>query len=146
METLVWRRFDAFDVAELYAVLKLRVDIFVVEQSCAYPELDGRDPAAEHLLAYADDTLVGTLRLFPPDGSGAARIGRVAVAPSVRGGGLGRRMMHAGIARACQHDGATPIELDAQLQLEAFYGSLGFVRIGPDYLDAGLPHCNMRRG
>lgn len=142
---LDWRPFADLTVAELHAILKLRVDVFVVEQACPYAEIDGLDPAAEHAFARTGDTLLGTLRLFAPDAAGSARIGRVAVAPEARGTGLGRRMIEAAIARIAGRDGPVPIDVDAQAHLERFYVSLGFVRRGPDRPVDGIAHVEMRR-
>ena len=141
-----WRGFDALTARELHDVLRLRCDVFVVEQACAYPEIDGRDPDALHLLARdGGGALVGTLRLFPPD-RGRAVIGRVAAAAAARGAGLGRALMAEGIAEARGRFGPVPIRIGAQSRLEAFYASLGFARHGADYVEDGIPHCAMLLG
>ena len=145
-EILLWREFDALSPGELYALLKLRCEVFIVEQACAYADIDGKDPLARHLLAYAGSELIGCLRVFLPDAAGeAARIGRVVVAPPARGTGLGRRLMRRALAEIEVHFGAVPVELSAQAHLEAFYASLGFERISENYLEDGIPHCDMRR-
>ena len=136
--------FGELDAATLYELLRLRVDVFVVEQQCAYPELDGRDtePGAMHLwlTAYGDRTPVGYLRILTePDGS--TRIGRVAVAPAARGAGVARQLMEAALARV----GRRRCVLDAQANLVGFYLSLGFTATGPEYLEDGIPHVPMRR-
>ncbi|MGH9249976.1 MAG: GNAT family N-acetyltransferase [Acidimicrobiales bacterium] len=135
--------FADLDTATLYAVLRLRVDVFVVEQHCAYPELDGRDtePGALHVwLADESAGPVGYLRILA-DPDGVARIGRVAVARSARGAGLARRLMQA----ALQQVGDRPCVLDAQAGLVGFYAEFGFVVTGPEYLEDGIPHVPMRR-
>ena len=138
-----WRGFDALTPRELHDLLKLRCDVFVVEQACPYPEVDGRDPEALHLLARdAGGALVGTLRLFPPE-RGHAVIGRVATTAAARGRGLGRALMIEGIAEARRRFGGVPIRIGAQSRLEAFYAGLGFVRDGHDYVEDGIPHCAM---
>ncbi|HZH27306.1 MAG TPA: GNAT family N-acetyltransferase [Azospirillaceae bacterium] len=145
-ERLVWRDFDALTPRELHDLLRLRCDVFVVEQACAFPEIDGKDPAAAHLLAFAaGGELVGCLRLFAPGPDKAARIGRVAVALVVRGTGLGRRLMAEALAEVDRRFGAVPVDLSAQAHLERFYGGFGFLRIAQDYLEDGIPHCDMRR-
>jgi ElaA protein len=138
--------FDELDVATLYALLRLRVDVFVVEQHCAYPDLDGRDaePGARHLWLAGEmdgpSTPLACLRLLAePDGS--ARIGRVAVSPPARGAGLARRLMEAALLEI----GDRPCVLDAQVNLVGFYRSLGFQVTGPEYLEDGIPHVPMRR-
>jgi ElaA protein len=129
-------------VATLYELLRLRVEIFVVEQKCAYPELDGRDtePETVHLWAADRGEVVGYLRiLVEPDGS--ARIGRVAVVPPARGTGLAGRLM----VEALEHIAGRPCVLDAQTYLAGFYSRLGFTVTGPEFLEDGIPHVPMRR-
>lgn len=135
-------RFAELDAATLHDIVRLRVDIFVVEQKCAYPELDGRDtePETIHLWATDHGMVVGYLRILAePDGS--ARIGRVAVTPAVRGTGLAGRLM----VEALDHIGDRPCVLDAQTYLAGFYSRLGFVVTGPEFLEDGIPHVPMRR-
>ena len=142
----VWRAFDALSPRELHDLLRLRGDVFVVEQNCAFPEIDGRDPQALHLLARTErGDLAGTLRLFAPADRGPARIGRVATALPARGRGLGRAMMDEGIAESRRRFGAAPIEIGAQSAMEGFYRSLGFARTSADYDEDGIPHCAMVR-
>ncbi|MGI5129058.1 GNAT family N-acetyltransferase [Pseudonocardia sp. CA-107938] len=130
---------------QLYRLLRLRTDVFVVEQHCAYPELDGRDleRRTRHLwLAPAGDpgTVLGYLRLLvEPDG--AHRIGRVCTAATARGTGLAHRLLAAALAEA--GDGACV--LDAQEHLAAFYSGYGFVPSGPVYEWDGVPHLPMLR-
>jgi ElaA protein len=146
-EAFVWREFDALSAAELHALLKLRCEIFVVEQACAFPEIDGKDPLARHLLCHDGADLIGCLRLFAPGLAGeAARIGRVAVAPPARGTGLGRRLMQAALDEIEGRYGRTPVALSAQLHLEAFYAGFGFERVSETYLEDGIAHCDMQRG
>jgi ElaA protein len=135
--------FDELSPTLLYALLRLRVDVFVVEQQCPYPELDGRDTEAgtRHLWADRDGVPVGYLRILAEPGGGA-RIGRVCVARPARGEGLARRLM----AAALEHIGDRPCELHAQAHLAGFYASFGFTATGPEYLDDGIPHVPMRRG
>ena len=145
-EAFTWRDFDDLRPAELHALLKLRCDVFVVEQNCAYPDIDGKDPLARHLLCYDGADLIGCLRIFAPGVAGhAARIGRVVVAPPARGTGLGRRLMQAALDEIEVRHGKVPVALSAQLYLEAFYASLGFVRVSETYLEDDIPHCDMRR-
>lgn len=127
---------------ELYALLKLRVDVFVVEQRCAYPELDGRDlePGTVHLWVGPDDAPVACLRLLTEPG-GERRIGRVCTALSARGHGLSRGLL----AAALRDVGDAPCLLDAQEHLTRLYGVFGFVASGPGYDWDGVPHQPMRR-
>jgi ElaA protein len=134
--------FEELSPADLYALLRLRVDVFVVEQQCPYPELDGRDTEAgtRHLWATEGGVPVGYLRILKEPGGGA-RIGRVCVAESARGVGLARRLMEAALDRV----GDRPCDLHAQAHLVDFYASLGFTPTGPEYLDDGIPHVPMKR-
>ncbi|WP_203135776.1 GNAT family N-acetyltransferase [Microbacterium sp. JZ31] len=125
----------------LYAILRLRVDVFVVEQECAYPELDGRDvePTAVQLWAEDAGDVVATLRLLTdgPD----RRIGRVATAASARGRGLAAELMR----RALTQCGASTVRLDAQSHLAHWYARFGFAPEGPEFLEDGIPHVPMIR-
>jgi len=135
-------RFDELTPAELYGLLRLRVDVFVVEQACPYPELDGRDaePGTVHLW-FADDegSVLSTIRVLE---NGEDRsIGRVATATSARGRGLSAQLIRRGI-ELCE--GRT-IDIGAQAYLEKWYEGFGFRRSGPDYVEDGIPHLPMRR-
>jgi ElaA protein len=141
--TAVLRRSTFADLSpyEVYALCRLRVDVFVVEQRCPYPELDGRDvePGTEHLWFEQDGAVLATLRVL--DDGPTRAIGRVATAASARGRGLAGRLIEEGIARC----GDAPITLGAQAHLEGWYGRFGFVRSGPGYMEDGIPHVPMRR-
>ena len=138
------RRLDAFSAVELYALLKLRVDVFVVEQACAYPELDGKDGEALHLRLLIDGEAAAYARLWRPAGK-PPRIGRVLVSPGHRGKRLGDALMREAI-RACEtHFPGEPIALSAQSHLERFYASLGFEPTSPEYVEDGIPHIDMQR-
>lgn len=141
--TLHTAAFAEVDPHTLYALLQLRVDVFVVEQRCPYPELDGRDtePATRHLwLAAAGGTPVAYLRVLrEPDG--AARIGRVAVARDHRGNGHARRLLEAALAVV----GGRECLLHAQAHLSGLYARHGFTVTGPEFLEDGIPHVPMHR-
>ena len=148
MTSFAWRSFDALTIHELHDLLRLRADVFVVEQQCIFVDIDGRDPEALHLLARStvNGTLLGTLRLFPPSlGTEHVRIGRVATTLRSRGTGLGRAMMVESLAEAERRFGPVPVRLEAQARLEAFYQSLGFARASEDYEEDGILHCSMLR-
>ncbi|MGB8839854.1 MAG: GNAT family N-acetyltransferase [Aliidongia sp.] len=145
-ERLLWRDFSALRPEELHAVLRLRCDVFIVEQACAFADIDGNDPLARHLLAFVGPDLVGCLRIFAPGVTGAAaRIGRIVVTRPLRSNGVGRRLIAAGLAEIERLHGPVPVDLAAQSYLERFYAALGFVRISPDYLEDGIPHCDMQK-
>jgi ElaA protein len=128
--------------AELYPLLKLRVDVFVVEQECPYPEIDGRDlePSTVHLWWQPGDEVLGYLRLLR-DPDGTHRIGRVCTTMSARGSGLGALLMKA----AMDHIGDDAAVLDAQTYALDFYARFGFVAEGDRYLEDGIEHQTMRR-
>lgn len=142
-----WFTFDELPLVDLYEVLKLRVDVFVVEQNCPYPEIDGRDPEALHyLLKDAEGRLAAYLRAFAPSAEEPfARLGRIVVAPHARGLRLGDHLMSAGLAWAWDLYPQADVELSAQAHLQRFYGSHGFEPTGEIYLEDGIPHVDMRR-
>lgn len=140
------KRFAELDALTLYQMLKLRVDIFVVEQNCPYPELDNKDLAqdAMHLLGWRGDELVAYARMLPPGVSyPEASIGRVAVAEAARGGGNARQLMAKAIEATLAQWPEAGIRIGAQHYLEGFYGSLGFEAVSDVYLEDGIPHLDM---
>jgi ElaA protein len=132
---------------ELYAILALRARVFVVEQACAYLDLDGRDAACWHLWQ-ADDAgaVAAYLRVVPPGAIYVeASLGRIVTAPAVRRSGVGRALVAEGLRRAAALFGPGPLRIGAQGYLEAFYADFGFVRASDDYLEDGIPHLEMVR-
>lgn len=144
LATAVHRAYTAdLDAEDFYRMLRLRVDVFVVEQECPYPELDGRDleETTRHFwIDSVDGYVLGYLRLLE-DRDGTFRIGRVCTAKGARGLGLARKLMRAAVAEV-QH---SPAVLAAQTYATDFYRSFGFVEDGVEYLEDGIPHVNMRR-
>lgn len=141
---IISKRFDELTTTELYELLRLRGDVFVVEQTCPYPDLDGRDtePGTMHhwIAGHAGEpVIVAYLRtLAEPDGT--TRIGRVVTAPSARGRGLAALLV--------EHVGTTtagPITLDAQSYLADWYRHLGYEVDGAEFVEDGIPHVPMRR-
>lgn len=132
--------FDALDARTAYDVCRLRQDVFVVEQECAYPDLDGRDLEAgtRHVLMREGDVLVGYARVL--DDGDVWRIGRVVLERSGRGRGLAESLMTTALAVCPGRD----VVLDAQAPLADWYASLGFEVTGPEFLDDGIPHLPMR--
>ncbi|WP_028794604.1 GNAT family N-acetyltransferase [Thalassobaculum salexigens] len=145
-----WHRWDQLDRDQLYAILKARVDIFVVEQECPYPEIDGKDPAAWHLLGYdghpGDGVLLAYARLFAPgDYFAEPAVGRVLTTPAARGRGVGRLLM-AECHRFSEASFGTPaVRLNGQGYLKAFYESLGYAAVMGPYDEDGIPHYEMLR-
>jgi len=140
-----WDEIDKLTPRALYAMLKLRVDVFVVEQKCPYPEIDGKDFEALHLRILDGEELAASLRVLPPEQDGKpVKIGRVVVAPDYRGYKLGQRLMKEAIEFAQARFPGTALELGGQSHLQKFYGSFGFVAISEEYLEDGIPHVDMR--
>ena len=134
--------FDDLPARTAYDVWRLRQQVFVVEQDCPYPDLDGRDveEATRHVvLLDEDDRVVGTLRVL--DDGGWARIGRVVVAPAARGRGLAALLMDEAMALC----GDREVRLDAQTGLTGFYAGYGFEVTGPEFDEDGVMHVPMRR-
>ena len=134
--------FDELPVRTAYDVWRLRQQVFVVEQDCPYPDLDGRDleEATRHLVLLDDeDAVIGTLRVL--DDGGWSRIGRVVVAPAARGRGLAAVMMDEAMALC----GDREVRLDAQTGLTGFYEGYGFVVTGPEFDEDGVMHVPMAR-
>jgi len=146
---LLWRDFPALSAAALYAALRLRNAVFVGGRQRAYPEIDGFDLEARHLLAgwRPPEDLAGYLRILPPDPfSGAARISRVSVTSVHRGRGVGREMMAAALQEVERLHGPIPVELVSRLGREHFYVQFGFERItepAPD--EQGVEQVRMAR-
>ncbi|MBK9034138.1 MAG: GNAT family N-acetyltransferase [Myxococcales bacterium] len=133
---------------ELYRILALRQEVFVVEQACPYQDLDGRDRSAYHLWTDASDgaRVLAYARLFGPGVRYAeACIGRVVTASEVRRSGLGRALMAEAIARLTTDHGPVAIRIGAQRYLEQFYRDAGFATVSPEYLEDGIPHVEMVR-
>lgn len=136
---------DELDAATLYALLRLRVEVFVVEQACPYPELDGRDldPSTVHFWLTphgAPTTVLSYLRVIA-EGGGRYRIGRLCTARSVRGAGLAGVLMQAAVDEV----GGAVCVLDAQSHLAGFYETYRFRTVGEEFLEDGIPHVPMRR-
>ncbi|GAA1480467.1 GNAT family N-acetyltransferase [Gordonia sinesedis] len=137
------------DLATLYKILRLRMDVFVVEQACPYPELDGRDlePTTRQLWISDDDGgVIGTLRLLEDgldaDGEPTFRIGRVCTERSHRGQGLSARLLETALAEV----GERPCRIEAQTYLTEMYAKFGFQIVSDEYIEDGIPHVTMLRG
>jgi ElaA protein len=144
--TVEWKlaTFDALTVPELYAMLQLRSAVFVVEQNCIFPDMDGADVLAMHLLGHRDNELVAYARLFPAGIKFAeASIGRVVTRGSARGGGLGHVLIQQAIAAVHSQWGVQPIRIGAQARLKAYYSQHGFIDVGVPYVEDGIDHLEM---
>lgn len=138
--------FRELNLDQLYALLRLRAEVFVVEQDCPYQDLDDKDQQAVHFMGYsADGQLATYTRLFDKGISYAdyACIGRVVTAPFARGKGLGRPLMRESVRELFARFGQQKVKISAQAHLQAYYGSVGFEPVGEGYLEDGIPHIGM---
>ncbi len=131
---------------ELYAFSKLRINVFIVEQDCPYPEFDDKDQRSLHLWATEGDDVVAYLRILPAGVSySEIAIGRVVVASDHRGSGLGKTLMRSGLDAIRRFYGEQKVRISAQQYLIPFYTDLGFKVVGEGYLEDGIPHIQMIR-
>lgn len=142
-----YQRFTDFSLDELYAVLKLRSEVFVVEQDCVFLDPDGLDQACHHLSGYSPEgELAAYTRIVKPgDHFEEVSIGRVVTGEQFRGLGLGKAVMWESIKEIEREFGAVPIRIAAQQYLEKFYQELGFETVGEPYLWDGIDHIDMVR-
>jgi len=148
LHTPVWRllAFEDMRVAELYEVLRLRSEVFVVEQQCIFQDIDGDDPGAHHLLGVQHGELRAYARCFGPGSKFTeACIGRVVISSAARGTGLGHVLMAQAVAAVSQLWGPQAIRIGAQAHLAGFYAKHGFVDLGRPYEEDGIPHLEMIR-
>lgn len=148
MEAIQWscKPFDELTPRELYAMLQLRNEVFVVEQNCVFQDADNKDFEAWHLMAWQNGVLIAGTRLLPPGVCYAyASIGRVVNSPSVRGTGIGKLLMTRSIEQLFSLWGAQTIKIGAQYYLLNFYESFGFKAVGDIYVEDGIDHIEMLR-
>jgi ElaA protein len=145
---LEWKikRFEALSIKELYDLLQLRSEVFVVEQNCVYQDIDNKDQKALHLIGEDNGQIVAYARLFKPnDYFEQASIGRVVVKPTYRDKKLGHILMREAIYFMKSQLDATKITISAQLYLKKFYESHGFIQTSEMYLEDDIPHIEMKR-
>lgn len=146
MITWTLKKFEDLTPHELYRILRLRSEVFVVEQNCVFQDMDNKDQPAYHLMGWENDILIAYTRLIPANLSyEQPSIGRVVTSPSARGGGIGRALMEKSIEEMIRLYGKTPIKLGAQLYLKKFYESLGFIQSSDIYDEDGIDHIEMIR-
>jgi ElaA protein len=147
MNELIWvcKKFEALTVHELYCILRLRSEVFVVEQNCVYLDLDGKDEASHHLCGWLHNELVAYCRILPPGLSypGESSIGRVVTHPAHRKDGYGKILMQKAISKTYSLFNDKDIKIGAQEYLEKFYTQLGFQTVSPVYLEDNIPHITM---
>ncbi len=139
------KRFNELSLAELYNVLQLRSEVFVVEQNCVYQDIDGKDQKALHLLGTCNQELVAYVRLFQAgDYFEEASIGRVVVKPSFRNRKWGYALMTEAIKLVEKELKTSQITISAQLYLKTFYENLGFIQTSETYMEDDIPHIQMK--
>lgn len=136
--------FSELSLHELYSLLQLRSEVFVVEQNCVYQDIDGKDMKALHLLGFNEDVLVAYTRCFAPgDYFKEASIGRVIVKENYRKFGFGHEILQASVKEIENRYNTSKIKLSAQQYLTNFYEFHGFIKTGKGYLEDGIPHIAM---
>jgi ElaA protein len=144
--TITWtiKSFDELTPAELYSILQLRNEVFVVEQNCVFQDADNKDQTAVHLMGMIEDKLIAYTRILPPGLTYQhPSIGRVATSPAARNSGFGRELMERSITETRHLFGPLPIQIGAQFYLKKFYESLGFRQSSEIYLEDGIEHIEM---
>jgi ElaA protein len=138
------KKFESLTLEELYGILQLRSEVFVVEQDCVYQDLDGKDQKALHVIGKKEEVVIAYTRIFKSgDYFKQASIGRVVVKKSERNSSYGHEIMNASIKTVQEQLNETTIKISAQTYLKKFYNSLGFKAIGKEYLEDGIPHIGM---
>jgi len=144
MLTIQTKTFQELTTKELYDLLQLRSEVFVVEQNCVYQDIDGKDEKALHVIGKKNNIIVAYTRIFKPgDYFINASIGRVVVSEENRQYKYGYYIMEASIKTVKEYFNTTTIKLSAQLYLKKFYNNLGFKEVGEEYLEDGVPHIMM---
>lgn len=140
----VLKKFEELTPYQLYAILQLRNEVFVVEQNCVFQDADDKDQNSYHLMGFYNNKLVAYTRLVPAgEIYEQPSIGRVVTSPSARGTGLGKDLMIRSIETAYTLFGKQPLKIGAQLYLKKFYNSLGFEQVSDVYLEDGIEHIYM---
>ena len=146
---LTWKlkTFEELTTKELYSILKLRTEVFVVEQNCPYQECDGKDLKSLHLYGYTDtNEILAYMRILPQKISyDEISMGRIVTSPKLRGTGMGKQLMREGLKFSQEIFGDESIRISAQSHLDAFYSEFGFISTGKEYLEDDIPHTEMLR-
>ena len=143
---MIWQylRFDQLSTTRLYQILKIRQEVFSIEQNCVYLDADGKDMDALHVFATVDDELIAYCRVLPPGLKyPEASIGRVLTSSAARGSGAGRALMEYALTVCTQLYPGRGVRISAQLYLEGFYSSFGFSSCSSPYDEDGIPHIEM---
>ena len=144
MNNWSYKPFETLSPAELYAVLQLRSEVFVVEQNCVFQDMDDKDPFCHHLMCWQQNKLIAYARIVPAGISYVeSSIGRIVSSPAARGNGIGRALLQQSIQLCYNLHGKRVIRIGAQLYLKEFYESFGFQQDSPMYLEDGIEHIEM---
>lgn len=140
----VYKTFEELTTNQLYTILELRSEVFIVEQNCVYQDVDGKDKKSFHLMAWNGDELVAYTRIVPPGISfSEASIGRVITTSRYRGLGIGVTLLEKSIQHTFKSYQTHQIRIGAQLYLQKFYEGFGFIAQGEEFLEDGIPHIEM---
>ncbi len=144
--TWINKKFDDLTVKELYAILRLRSEVFVVEQNCVFQDMDNKDQSCYHLMGWENNILIAYTRLMPPQiAYEFSSIGRVVTSQSARGTGIGKLLMEKSIEELEHLFGRSPVKIGAQLYLKEFYNTFGFKQSSDIYDEDGIDHIEMIR-
>ncbi len=139
-----WQTFAQLNGAEVYAILALRQQVFVLEQQCLYADIDHKDQQCYHLCGWLDGSLRGYLRVVPPGRAYAeVALGRILTAESVRGSGLGKQLISRALDEVSLLYPGQSVRISAQLYLQRFYAGFGFQTVSEPYDEDGIPHIEM---
>jgi ElaA protein len=142
----ILKKFEDLTLDELYAILQLRNEVFVVEQNCVYQDTDNLDQKAWHLMGWQENKLMAYTRILPPGiVYTEPAIGRVVISPAIRNTGWGKELMHQSLAACEKLFGNTSVTLNAQVYLKKFYESLEFETSGDPFSEDGIEHVKMTR-
>lgn len=140
----IYKKFNELSVDELYLIMQLRNEVFVLEQNCPYQDADNKDQQSFHLAGWEDKKLVAYVRIIPPGICYTEpSIGRVVTSPAYRRTGAGRELMNKAIEKTLTQFNTNAIKIGAQLYLKKFYESLGFIQSSEEYLEDNIPHIEM---
>ena len=144
MVSIFVKSFEELSKLELYKILRLRAEVFIVEQNCVYQDVDDKDQKALHVILKKSEEIIGYTRLFwPGDYFKEASIGRVVISKKERDNNYGSELMKASILAISEKMKEKKIKISAQTYLKIFYNNLGFLESGKEYLEDGIPHVAM---
>ena len=142
--TWICKKFDELTPHELYAIVQLRNEVFVVEQNCVFQDADNKDQHCYHLMGWLQDDLIAYSRIVPPEISySESSIGRIVTSPEVRRTGAGKELLEHSIDQLYKLFGNVPVKIGAQMYLKKFYESFGFMQTSDIYLEDDIPHIEM---